>query len=180
MIFSMAVAFVLVYYVYKGMVYNTVFSTFSISILLIYLLDILKEYAFKKPNAVRISLSVLTFSAAVFAAYLLCDFITVDYGFFGVLVPVFISLFDFSRVSTGKLERLDNFYVRVAMLALGLYLLAAYGVRSNAQYFALLSVPLVLLYNGKIGLSKMKYAFYIFYPLHLVLLEGIHYLIYGY
>ena len=41
------------------------------------------------------------------------------------------------------------------------------------QYWSLLAVPLLVLYNGKPGRVRMKYFFYIFYPLHLVILYGI-------
>ena len=44
---------------------------------------------------------------------------------------------------------------------------------SEIQAFALLALPLLLLYSGKRGKVKMKYFFYVFYPLHLAALEGI-------
>ena len=40
-------------------------------------------------------------------------------------------------------------------------------------YYALLSLPIIWLYNGKRGKLNLKYAFYLFYPIHL----GILYLI---
>jgi hypothetical protein len=45
------------------------------------------------------------------------------------------------------------------------------------QSWCLLALPLLLCYSGKRGRRKMKYFFYIFYPAHLVLLEGIALLI---
>lgn len=41
------------------------------------------------------------------------------------------------------------------------------------QWFSLLAIPLLMLYNGQRGKWKLKYLFYIFYPAHL----GILYLI---
>jgi glycerophosphoryl diester phosphodiesterase/membrane protease YdiL (CAAX protease family) len=44
---------------------------------------------------------------------------------------------------------------------------------TNYQYLSVLAIPFIILYNGKRGYSStfMKYFFYVFYPLHLILLE---------
>ena len=39
----------------------------------------------------------------------------------------------------------------------------------NDQWFMILSLPFILLYNGQRG-RKMKYFFYVYYPLHVYLL----------
>ncbi len=91
-----------------------------------------------------------------------CHFFPVDYGFLGVLLPVLASLF-------------QNRWARLSAFALGLVLLCLNG--STVQWFSLFALPLLLLYNGKRGRYKMKYFFYVFYPLHLALLWGIDYLI---
>jgi undecaprenyl-diphosphatase len=43
----------------------------------------------------------------------------------------------------------------------------------QTQWPSLLALPLLYAYNGKRGKLKLKYFFYIFYPTHLVILEGI-------
>ena len=43
----------------------------------------------------------------------------------------------------------------------------------NVQICALLALPLLALYNGQRGKWKMKYFFYLYYPLHLVVIQGI-------
>nr|MBQ4319591.1 hypothetical protein [Clostridia bacterium] len=47
----------------------------------------------------------------------------------------------------------------------------------GVQWYSLLVLPLLLLYSGKRGQLNTKYFFYVFYPLHLALLQGLDWLI---
>ena len=63
----------------------------------------------------------------------------------------------------------------VLMLFAGLLFLAAdFG---GVQYYSLLAIPLLLLYSGKRGKANLKYFFYIFYPVHLAVLQGIAWIV---
>lgn len=115
----------------------------------------------------------LLFLAAVAAAYLLQDYIWVDYGFWGIMTPVLASVFQFRRGS--RFALLDRHVVHVGMLSIGLLMLA-YSL-GDIQIYALLAVPVLLLYSGKRGKWKLKYFFYLFYPLHLALLQIIAWLL---
>ena len=46
-------------------------------------------------------------------------------------------------------------------------------ISSPIQWWALLAIPFIALYNGERGSKKFKYFFYIIYPLHLVIIYGI-------
>ena len=57
-------------------------------------------------------------------------------------------------------------------------LLVCLGFRfTNVQMWALLALPLLALYNGQRGKWKMKYFFYIYYMLHLVIIQGLAFLL---
>ena len=62
----------------------------------------------------------------------------------------------------------DNHYAKTTMLLFGLILVSISSW--NIQWFCLLSVILVLWYNGKRGKYKLKYLFYLYYPLHIAVL----------
>ncbi len=89
--------------------------------------------------------------AITFAAMFLADVLQTDYAGMGVLTIVVMYLFRKRRV--------------ISMLA-GCIVLALMGLNEITAFFALIPVAL---YNGKRGL-KMKYFFYAFYPVHLLLL----------
>ena len=139
--------------------------TFSLSIVLICLLQNAREL-----DGIHWT---LLFLASIGAAYLLQDFIWVDYGFWGIMTPVMVSVFQFRRDS--RFAFLDRHAVHVGMLSIGLLMLA-YSL-GDIQIYALLAVPFLLLYSGKRGKWKLKYFFYLFYPLHLALLQIIAWLL---
>ena len=57
------------------------------------------------------------------------------------------------------------------MMAAGLSALAL--CINTTQWYALLSVPIMALYNGQRGKCRMKYLFYLYYPLHLVVIYAL-------
>jgi len=61
--------------------------------------------------------------------------------------------------------------VQTACLALGLTALGL--VYGSIQWCGLAACPLLLCYSGLRGRWRMKYFFYIFYPAHLAVLQGI-------
>ncbi len=134
----------------QGRVLN-ILITFSLSLFLLYLLD--------RAKTDGRWLSVL--GAALIGVYVFCEHISVDYGFFGVILPLFPALF-------------DNKWARLGAFAFGLTALCV-NAASPTQYYSLFALVLLALYNGKPGRYKMKYFFYIFYPLHLAVLWGIVY-----
>lgn len=140
-----------VYYFSEKSLYQCILITFSLSIALIYAIDFIKKK--------RVLGSVLTILMLT-ALYLICrveylDF-EIDYGFFGVLLPVSVFL--------GKTKS-----QKLALFTVGLVLLAV-SVGEFMQWYSLLSLPLIFCYNKKRGRLKLKYFFYVYYPLHLAVI----------
>ena len=149
----------IVYFVAMGSLYQCILVTFSLSICLIYALD----NAGKRRDPGGLFLAAGTLLAVVFVCVLLPKLLTgtdfgVDYGIWGVLLPALIYC--------GKSRR-----QKLLLLTLGTVLLgAAFG---GIQWWALLAVPLLMAYNGQRGKYPIGKLFYIYYPLHLVVIYGI-------
>ena len=149
----------LVYFFAMDSLYQCILITFSFSIILIYALD----HAFKHKSIDAWILFTLIFIAVFFLVHILPQLLTdtdynVDYGIWGVLAPVFVYL-------GGK-----NKWIKLGLCAIPLIFLS---LSYTAQFFCLFTLPLLALYNGKRGKMKLKYLFYIYYPLHLVVLYAI-------
>ena len=177
-IFSLAAICQIVYFIFDRSLYMCVLVTFSLSILMLFALDYAKKTLFADAtSATRKILSVALFVSAVAVTYLLNLIFDIDYGFWGCMVPVFAGLFRLPTPTENRtLRLLDTIPARVLLMGVGLIPLSlAIGW---LQPYSLLTLPILFLYSGKRGKHKMKYFFYIFYPLHLALLEGIYMLLY--
>lgn len=152
-----------VYYIVDSSLYQCVLVTFSLSLLIIFALD----NALKKKDALSISLAAGAFLGAYFVTSVLpmllpeTDF-AVDYGFMGVMLPVYVYL------GQDKWTRLLG-----AGLGMALVSISSGGI----QWYSLLSLPLLALYSGKRGKARLKNLFYIYYPLHLAVIYAVGMLI---
>lgn len=149
-----------VYFFAMNSLYMCIIVTFSLSIALIGLLQ------FSQAN--KSFFTQLLFVAGVATAYYICHMLPkqvgygfrIDYDFIGVMIPVCLYA---AKDRAGKLS----------VLILGLTCMAT--IYGGAQWWSLLAVPLILLYNGRRGKWRMKWFFYLFYPAHLVVIQGIGY-----
>lgn len=147
------------YYGAMRSLYQCVLVTFSLSVCLICALD-----NWRKERSLPAGLLAL---GAVLAVGVLClglppllagtDY-AVDYGIWGVLLPVLVY---FGRDRRQKL----------ALLALGTALLGlAFG---GIQWWGMAAVPLLMCYSGARGKHRMGMLFYLYYPLHLAVIYGL-------
>lgn len=182
-VFGLGSACQIVYYFFSGSTYMSILMTFSVSIILIYELQAFKEAFFDKAADIwkKVLLGGL-FLCSVLGTYILMEHISFDYGAIGCMIPVLASLLDLRGVDAPEcIKRLDTLYMRVGCLCLGVAFHSAVDIITSSNYvqsFALIGAALLFLYSGKRGTPKLKYFFYIFYPTHLVLLEGAYLLFY--
>ena len=151
---GMGVLCQVVYLIAMGSLYQCILITFSLSVMLICLLDRAEKEKTAKANMALYGAVLLVFFICVVLPDLLpnTDF-RIDYGRPGVLLPVLI----YGAGTKG--------------LMLGLALVAMkYG---GIQWLAYLTVPLLLCYNGKRGKANIGKFFYWYYPIHLVAIYGV-------
>ena len=142
----------IVYWIADHSLYQCILVTFSLSVGLICAVDNAQKGLLPRIGAIAV------LAGAVLICVLLPRIIPgfdVDYGIFGVLLPVIV-YFD-SR-------SLRSFLAGVLLLCLSL---------GGLQWWSLLAVPLLAMYNGQRGKHRLGWLFYLYYPLHLVVIYGI-------
>ena len=142
----------LVYFFAMGSLFQCILVTFTLSILLIYACD-----TGSRPLTALALLGVAFVTVALPRMLPGTDF-AIDYGFFGVLVPVAAYL--------GKTHREKLLFTAGALVAL------AWSV-GGIQWYSLAALLPLALYGGQRGKRRMKWLFYLYYPLHLAAIYGI-------
>lgn len=138
--------------------YQCILVTFSLSVGLICAVE--NAWDKKTPG------SLLAAAGLTAAVYLICEKLPlflpgfhVDYGIWGVLLPVIVYFGGRDIVAFG---------LGVLLLCLSI---------GHTQWWAMLSIPLLALYNGQRGTHRLGWLFYLYYPAHLVILYAISYLV---
>ena len=161
-----------VYFILSGSTTMYSLVCFSLSIPIIYFMQFLKRIlTCKDVNIINKIVYVTLFCLSIIGVYIINELIIIDYGFWGCMLPVITSIFIFEKEMPIKwLRKFDNEYSQILLFIIGLLCLCiARG--TFVQYFSLLAIPVIMLYSGKRGKYNMKYFFYIFYPLHFVIIE---------
>lgn len=151
----------LVFTFFSDSLHMNIFITFSMSILIIFSI----YWARENYDTLNFAVPFVLICFAVFVTTIFPDIykgFKIDYGFFGILIPVVVSL------SRKKHIKLLLFVSGMIFLCIDL---------EPIQWWSMLAVIPVALYNGSRGTLKMKYFFYIYYPLHLALIYTINTLI---
>ncbi len=145
-------------------IYFNILLTFAIGVLICYAW----QAAIKNKKGFLLLLLVVLLAAAIYVysrfSYKLGFVIEFDYGFMGMMLPLCAMM-------------LDEKKYKFILFGAGLVLLSIQSIDIWYQWISLLSLPLLWFYNNERGKYKLKYLFYIFYPVHLVILYGISYLV---
>lgn len=144
----------LVYFIAERSFYQNVLVTFSLAVLTIFLIEFVK----KRKDALSYVLLIADAALIIFLCFFLPDIVRgfhIDYGIFGLMLPVAVYL------APNKASKLIALTVFLIMLSTDL---------GGIQWFSLISVIVLALYNGNRGKINLKYLFYVFYPLHLALI----------
>lgn len=161
----------IVYDVFSGHWYGNILLSLAASAGLNILMKEAKTAA-AGGNRSRAIVWAAAFAVAVVGVYFFCRYVGVDYGFAGVMTPVALCLFDFRGLEVPRaLAALDCFAVRLLIFAGCLVWLTFSSAVPGLQAWCLCALVPVLLYSGRPGKYKLKYAFYAYYPLHLLVIE---------
>lgn len=92
----------------------------------------------------------------------------IEYGGFGILT--ICTMYYVAKENKGYLQNAKAF-----QLLLGFTPLIIYSINYPTELYFLFVIPILLCYNGEKG-SGNRYFFYIYYPLHKLILTGISYI----
>ena len=141
------IPFDLAFYSKLNLLHQNIFFTLLIGLAMMYFLDNGEKHNINKSKVIGIGILVATF-------------LYVDYNFIGI---IYILAFYYTK-ELPKLERL----CKVALVLFLVNLITFTFV----QQFSLLALPIIYLYNGKLGPNNkfLQSIFYIAYPLHLLII----------
>ena len=153
--------------------YNNVLWTFLIALCGLSLLEKIEKS--KKLNKIIKFVGKITIS---FITIMIANFIKTDYLGYGVIT---VLIFYFFRERNYR----NIFFQSLLIIILNVFIMPGYEfpfyffgneVFIKVQIFAIFSLAIIWLYNGKQGIHNkfIKYMFYFFYPLHLLLIVAIY------
>ena len=173
-VFTLAAVCQVAYSVAMGDWFLCVPVSFSMAIALIFALKQFKSALFGGQLASKL-LWGAAFLGGVAGVWILTRYVHLDYGFWGCMLPVSASLLRKPKNAPAWWDKLDNQSAHLIAMGVCMVLLA---VQSGAwQWWSLPALLLLALYSGKRGKHRMKSFFYIFYPAHLLVIEGLYLLL---
>lgn len=144
----------LVYFIFLRSLSMCIMVTFALSVGLCWLFRTAREKkSFLWTVLAPAGIGAVFFLTDILPAWLQGTGYQIDYGFLGVMLPVVLYLLK------GRKAKLAGMLVMLCLLAL--------WANWSLQWFSLLALPLLALYGGHRGRWKLKWLFYVYYPVHL-------------
>ena len=172
-IFALGVVCQLGYLIAMGSLEQSILTTFVFAIITIYAL----QFADARRDVVgalavlgALALDILV--SLVLPVLLAGTDFSVDYGFAGILLPVFCYMPRIFFKNALDKQRLRPM-LACAVVGMALVCIQMSDWMGGIQWFSLLAIVPLACYNGKRGTWRLKYLFYIYYPAHLVAIWGI-------
>ena len=146
------------------MIFSKIFSNdFTLNIFFTLLLGLVSIYIYDKCKYKTIGI-ILAISIEFLANSMHCD-----YGFYGIAI-----IFLFYIFKNNILKSSIAFIIATTIKYLILMIKSGfYNVYTHLLICTLIPIIFISLYNGKKG-KDTKYFLYLFYPIHLLLIYGIH------
>lgn len=145
--------------------YHVVFNSFSINVIFTLIFGVLTILIFDKYNKLVGVCSCLLLAT-------IAQVLNFDYGFFGVFIIFIFYLLRNKKTAISIifiLAVLIRYLIPLVQNSISISYLFFGTKYSMLMYCTCLSLIPILLYNGKKG-KDAKYLFYIFYPVHLLIL----------
>lgn len=131
-----------------------VYFTLAFGLITIAVIDYFKKK--QKSGTINKPILYLISAVAIICSTTFADTIRTDYSGYGVLIIVIFYVFK-----------------DMPLLTLIALYLATYNMSTDLELYALFALIFIILHNHKKGPS-MKYFFYLYYPLHMLVLYGLH------
>jgi len=152
---GLAVVCQITYWIVEGSLFQCILVTFSLSICMIYALDhARKQMTVQSRVLAFVVCAVVYFVTDLLPVILSGTDYAVDYGIWGVLLPVVVYFAPKER----KLPLTAALLVVLCVAAGGI------------QWYSLTSLILLACYNGQRGKARIKHLFFVYYPVHLVVI----------
>lgn len=170
LVFGLGLVCQIVFFAVLGSLEQSILSTFALAIITIFAMQAADERR-DVIGAIYVlgALAIDAFVCFALPVLLAGTDFSIDYGFFGVLLPAFAYL---PRIFAPHAPDARRRWFMLACCAVGL-VLVSWGMRAwmgGIQWFSLAAIPILASYDGKRGTWHMKYVFYIYYPFHLVII----------
>jgi len=162
----MALVYLIVYALYAHRLYGNIFFTLALSICVIYAIRFWKKKSHE--SFARGCFGFVVFTVTALLACAISVMLSVDYGFCGVMLPVFLEVASDFTENRNLSPRLCQ-RIMLLSFAIGLCFLAL--EKTYVQWFGLLALVPLSFYDGSRGKWHMKFFFYLFYPAHMALIE---------